>query len=164
MPYPAPIDPEHINITALNIDALTKAWATVTMPAGIDPNQCGSLRCKVNTGTSSNVMPLCIFAKLFPRCITRDGKPTGLQPCDTILMAYNGSNIPQFGALDTAIALKASPDQIVCSRQSWTSHTWPSFLIKTWNCLAELHGQTHQQMGPTQPTQQTYNRMCLGQA
>ena len=73
------------------------------MPAEIGPNQCGSLRCKVNTGASGNVMLLCVFAKLFPRHITRDGKPTGLHPCDSRLMAYNGSNIPQFGALDTAI-------------------------------------------------------------
>ena len=80
MPYPAPSDPEHINITALNIDALTKAWATVTMPAKMGPNQCGSLRCRVNTGTSGNVMPLYIFAKIVPRCITRDGKPNGLHP------------------------------------------------------------------------------------
>ena len=36
--------------------------------------------------------------------------------------------------------LKASPDQMVCSRQSWTSHTWPSLLIKTGNCPAELYG------------------------
>ena len=27
-----PSDPEHINITAINTDALTEAWATVTMP------------------------------------------------------------------------------------------------------------------------------------
>ena len=33
MPYPAPSDPEHIHITAVTIDALTKAWGTVTMPA-----------------------------------------------------------------------------------------------------------------------------------
>ena len=30
--------------------------------------------------------------------------------------------------------LKASPDQMVCSRQPWTSHTWPPFLIKLGNC------------------------------
>ena len=103
MPYPAPSDPEHINITALNIDALTEAWATVTMPAEIGPNHCGSLSCKVNTGASGNVMPLSIFAKLFPRCITTNGKPTRLHTYDTKLTAYNRSNIPQFGALDTAI-------------------------------------------------------------
>ena len=44
-----------------------------------------------------------VFAKLFPSCITTDGKPTGLCPCKTWLKVYNGSNIPQFGALDTAI-------------------------------------------------------------
>ena len=48
-------------------------------------------------------MPLHVFAKLLPSCITTDGKPTGLCPCETRLTAYNGSNIPQFGALDTAI-------------------------------------------------------------
>ena len=84
---PAPSDPEHINITAINIDALTDAWATVTMPPEIGPNQFGSLRCKVDTGASGNVMPLCIFAKLFPRCITRDGKPTRVHPCDARLTA-----------------------------------------------------------------------------
>ena len=75
MHYPVPSDPEHINTTAINIDALNEAWTTVTMPAEIWPNQCGSLRCKVDTGASGNVMPLCIFAKLFPRCNARDGKP-----------------------------------------------------------------------------------------
>ena len=102
-PYPALIDPKHINITALNIDALTKAWATVTIPAEIGPNHCGSLWCKVNTGASGNVMPLCVFAKLFFRCVTTDGKPARLHPCDTRMTAYNVSNILQFWSLDTAI-------------------------------------------------------------
>ena len=102
MPYPAPSDPEHINITTINIDTLTEAWATVSMPAEIGPNQHGNLRCKVNTDASSNVMLLHVFAKLLPRLINGDGKPTRLYPCDTTLMAYNGSNIPQFGILDTA--------------------------------------------------------------
>ena len=96
MPSPASSDLQHINITEINIDALTEAWATVTMPAKIGPNQCGSLSCKVNTGESGNVMPHCVFAKLFPRHITRDGKPTGLHSCDTRMMVYNASNIPQF--------------------------------------------------------------------
>ena len=103
MPSPAPSDPEHIKITAINIDALTEAWATITMPAEIGPNQCGSLRCKVDTQASGNFMTLYVFARLFPRSITTDGKPTRLNPCDTRLTVYHGSNIPQFGALDTAI-------------------------------------------------------------
>ena len=59
------------------------------MPADIGPNH--------------HVMPPCIFAKLFPSHITTDGKPTGLHPCKTRLTAYNGSNTPQFRALDIAI-------------------------------------------------------------
>ena len=97
-----PSDPEHINITAINIDALTEAWTTVIMPADIGPNHCRSLRCKVYTGASGNVMMFHFFGKLFPRCITTDSKPTRLHPCDTRLIVYNRSNIPQFGALDTA--------------------------------------------------------------
>ena len=47
-------------------------------------------------------MSLYVFAKLFPSHITTDGKSTGLCPCETRLTVYNGSNISQFGALDTA--------------------------------------------------------------
>ena len=43
MPYPAPSDSEHINITAINIDVLTEDWAMVTMPAEIGPNHHGDL-------------------------------------------------------------------------------------------------------------------------
>ena len=53
-------------------------------------------------------------------------------------------------------ALKASPDQMVCSRQPWTSHTWPPFLIKTENYPGELHGQTYQDIDPpTSPKKPT---------
>ena len=93
----------HVPISSLRLNALTEAWAAVTMPAGIGPNHGVSLQCKVHTGASGNVMPLHGFAKLIPSCITINSKPTRLCPCDTRLTAYNGSNIPQFGALDTAI-------------------------------------------------------------
>ena len=48
-------------------------------------------------------MPLHTFAKLFPRRINDDGSPRGLKSSMTCLTAYNGSKIPQFGTLDTAI-------------------------------------------------------------
>ena len=117
MSYPSS-DWEHINITAINIDALTNAWATVTMPAEIGPNQCGSLWCKVDTGASGNVVSLHIFAKLFPRHITTDGKLITLHSWDTTLTAYNGSNIPQFGALDTAT--ERTPKGHLCSEHLQT--------------------------------------------
>ena len=73
------------------------------MPAEIGPNHLVTLKCKVNTGAGGNVMPLHAFAKLFPRCINIDGSPRGLKLSTTHLTAYNGSKIPQFGTLDTAI-------------------------------------------------------------
>ena len=52
------------------------------------------------------MMPLRDFAKLFPNQLTKTGMPTGLRKCNTKLRAYNGTNIPQLGALDTPITWK----------------------------------------------------------
>ena len=164
MPSLAPSEPKHINITAINIDTLTEAWATVTMPAEIGPNQCESHRCKVNTGASSNVMPLHIFAKLFLSCITRDGKPTRLHPCDTRLMAYNISNIPQFRALDTAIEWthKGHPHS-KCLQTRWyvADSPGPAILglpsssklrIVQLNCAVKLTSRHDPPSSPKKPT------------
>ena len=96
-------DPETIELSDVQIDSTTEAFATVQMPAEIGPNKLATLRCKVNTGTGGNVMPLHAFTKLFPRCINANGSPRGLKSSTTCLTAYNGSKIPQFRTLDTAI-------------------------------------------------------------
>ena len=90
-------DPDMIQISDICIDAMTEAYATVKMPAEIGPDQQATLRCKVDTGACGNVMPLHAFSKLFPRCVTTDGTPTGLRPTRTRLTAYNGSTIKQYG-------------------------------------------------------------------
>ena len=76
---------------------------TVQIPAEVGPSQLVTLKCKVDTGVGGNVMPLCAFAKLFPRHINANGSPSGLKSSTICLTAYNGSKIPQFGTLDTAI-------------------------------------------------------------
>ena len=96
-------DPKTIKLSDVQIDSTTEAFATVLMPAEIGPNKLATLKCKVDTGTGGNVMPLHAFAKLFPRHINTDGSPRGLKSSTTCLTAYNGSKIPQFGTLDTAI-------------------------------------------------------------
>ena len=88
------------------IDAMTEAYATVKMPAEIGLNQQATLRCKVDTHSDGNVMPLHAFSKLFLRYLTTDGTTTGLRPTRTCLTAYNGSTIKQYGTLDTAINWK----------------------------------------------------------
>ena len=90
-------DPETIEISNVQIDSTTEAFATVQMPTEIEPNKLVTLKCKVDTGVGGNVMPLCTFAKLFPRCINADGSPRGLKSSMTCLTAYNRSKIPQFG-------------------------------------------------------------------
>ena len=73
---------------------------TVQIPAEIGPSQ---LKCKVDTGTGGDFMPLHTFAKLFPRRINADGSPRGLKSSTTCLTAYNESKIAQFRTLDTTI-------------------------------------------------------------
>ena len=92
-----------VEISDVWIDSTTEAFATVQMPAEIGPNQLVTLKCKVDTSAGGNVMPLHAFAKLFPRHINADGSPRGLKSSMTHLTAYNGSKIPQFRTLDTAI-------------------------------------------------------------
>ena len=84
----------------------TEAFATLEIPAEIGPKHLANIRCKVDTGAGGNVMPLRAFAKLFPNRIGKKGLPTGLRKCRTRLTAYNGTNIPQLGALDTKITWK----------------------------------------------------------
>ena len=92
-----------IELSDVQIDSTTEAFATVEMPAEIGPNKLATLKCKVDTGAGGNVMPLRAFTKLFPRHINADGSPRGLKSSTICLTAYNGSKIPQFGTLDTAI-------------------------------------------------------------
>ena len=90
---------------------MTEAFDTVDIP--VASKKRASLRCKVDTGAGGNVMPLRAFAKLFPNWLMKTGMPTGLRKCNTKLRAYNGTNIPQFGALETTITWKDEETQEV---------------------------------------------------
>ena len=77
-----------------------------------------TLKCKVDTGAQSNVMPLRVFREIFPDRIS-DGKPVGLQSTTMNLKAYNGSKIEQFGLL-----------HLKCTHQDVTD-TVPFFVTDT---------------------------------
>ena len=83
------------------------------MPAEIGPSRQATLRCKVDTSTGGNVMPLHAFSKLNTRCVTTDRTPKGLRQTRTHLTAYNGSTIKQYGTLDTAIDWKPKGKNII---------------------------------------------------
>ena len=63
-------------------------------------------------------MPLCAFTKLFPKRVSHNGKPTGLHPSKTFLTAYNGTDIPQLGALDSSITWKGT-SQMRSMKTTW---------------------------------------------
>ena len=54
---------------------------------------------KVNTRAGGNVMSLKVFERLYPKQMNLNGEPTGLEISITKLTAYNGMQIPQYGAL-----------------------------------------------------------------
>ena len=145
--FPAPGNTKHSNITAINIDALPEAWATVTMPAEIGPNHCGSLMmqgqhwCKLVMLCHFTSLPSCSPDVSLQMASQLDFAPVA--PDWQCTMDQTFHNLEHLGTTiewtsQGPSVLKASPDQVVCSRQPWTSHTWPPFLIKTGNCPAEL--------------------------
>nr|XP_006823887.1 PREDICTED: uncharacterized protein LOC102805367 [Saccoglossus kowalevskii] len=60
-----------------------------------------NLKCKVDTGAQSNVLPLRLFRNIFPDKIDSKGnpKPNALQGTNMILSAYGGSQIKQLGTI-----------------------------------------------------------------
>ncbi|CAB3991427.1 transposon Tf2-1 poly [Paramuricea clavata] len=60
-----------------------------------------NLKCKVDTGAQSNVLPIDLFRVLYPELINAEGMPRegALQRSDVILTAYGGSEINQFGKI-----------------------------------------------------------------
>ena len=123
------------------------------MPAGIGLNQCGKPLTKL---TLVQVVRLCHFTSL-PSCspviIPQKASQLDFAPVKPRLTAYNGSNIPQFGVLDTAIEWTPKCHQHSKHLQTrWyvADSPGPAILglpssIKTGNYAAELWSQTHLQ-------------------
>ena len=77
----------------------TEAYTIVHLPTSCEDKTDASVHVKVDTGAGGNVMPLKVFERLYPNQINMKGKPTGLEPSSTCPTAYNGTPIPQYGAL-----------------------------------------------------------------
>ena len=60
-----------------------------------------TLKTKVDTGAQGNILPIRIFRRMFPRLLDSSGfpKPGSTTPRHTRLMAYNGTDIPQYGSI-----------------------------------------------------------------
>ena len=70
-----------------------QAFANITVHT---QDSTSNVKCKLDTGAQSNVMPLRVFAQLFPDNMD-SGKPVGLQDTQHRLSAYGGTTIKQYG-------------------------------------------------------------------
>ena len=60
-----------------------------------------TLKVKVDTGAQGNILPLRTFRRMFPQSLDVEGypRPGATTPQSTLLLAYNGSHIRQYGCI-----------------------------------------------------------------
>ena len=87
-----------VNINAVERD---EVYATLSITLKDRPDTPVTLRVKVDTGAQVNVMPLRTFQCMYPSNIDTEGilVRRSLEHRDTILTAYNGQLIRQYGTI-----------------------------------------------------------------
>ena len=90
-----------VSIHKLQVDAADtrdQVFATLTVHK-FAPKRTMPLQCKVDTGADGNIMPISTYRHLYPDQIDAEGTPKvgTLQSCSTVLTAYGGTRIAQFG-------------------------------------------------------------------
>lgn len=91
---------EPINFSTVdNNDERTEVYANLSIKLNKSPP--AKLKVKVDTGAQGNIIPLRIFRRMYPQQLDEDGypKPGSTQQRRTVLVAYNGSTINQFGSV-----------------------------------------------------------------
>ena len=78
-----------------------EAFATVGIILPNKPDVPAVLKAKVDIGAQGNILPVRIFRKMFPERLDAHGypKPDAIVRRKTILTAYNGSQIQQYGTV-----------------------------------------------------------------
>ena len=112
-------DPEEIiigDITTGHNEAFTDV--TLPAPASYKLHE-ARVRVKVDTEAGGNILPLQLFRQMYPDQVNKHGIPTGLTPTSTWLFDYNGTRIPQHGALDTCTRWKPHNLRPWCLRTRW---------------------------------------------
>ena len=84
-----------------SVDARDKVFATQNIKLDSKSGN-HTLKLKVDTGTQGNTLPLRIYRRMHPKCLTADGYPRPgeiMKHQNTILTAYNGTRIEQLGVV-----------------------------------------------------------------
>ena len=92
-------DFESITFDAVETQKRTEAYAIIKVQP-YSSSHTHNLRGKVDTGAQGNIMPLRTYRKMFPDHLDRQNRPTLTSSSSTILTAYNGTRIPQYGTLN----------------------------------------------------------------
>ena len=94
-PYHLSDEFQKITFDSIDMRDGTQAYATLQIEpySGMYTNLYG----KLDTGSQANILPLRTFAKLYPKKMNDLKEPINITPCDTILTAYNGTQIKQYG-------------------------------------------------------------------
>ncbi|KAK3719566.1 hypothetical protein QZH41_006864 [Actinostola sp. cb2023] len=79
-----------------------EAFATIDISIPSLGNSRAQLKAKLDTGAQENILPMRIYQHMFPQNVGNDGqpKPSALTTSSTILTAYGGSMIKQFGTCE----------------------------------------------------------------
>ena len=87
------------NIDA-NKDVRTEVYASLDIRFG-RKHKPATLKVKVDTGAQGNVLPLRIYRQMCPENLDTEGypQPRSLKTCSTVLTAYNGERIIQYGTM-----------------------------------------------------------------
>ena len=92
-------DLEEIKVDDMVEPQKTEAYTIVHLPTSNNGKTNASVRVKADTGAGGNIMPLRVFKRLHPKKMDWNGNPIDLEASKTQLTAYNGTPIPQYGAL-----------------------------------------------------------------
>ena len=89
---------DSVKVGADNRDEL---YTTLNIELKNRPDIPATLKANVDTGAQGNVLPLRTYKRMYPSDIAADGLPKRgtLENNDTVLTAYNGQTIPQYGTL-----------------------------------------------------------------
>jgi hypothetical protein len=82
-------------------DTRDEVFATVDITLENKPRTPATLKVKVDTGAQGNILPIRIYRRMYPENLDSDGFPKhgSTVTRTTILTAYNGTNIAQFGTV-----------------------------------------------------------------
>ena len=98
-----------------------EVYATLRITLNDKANTPVTLRVKVDTGAQGNVMPLRTFQRMYPSDVDIEGLPMRccLEHRDTILTAYNGQLIRQYGTT----RLKCAHETTTCDTDFFVADT-----------------------------------------